>query len=82
MAADERETVVGGRGAARTGSGPARPTLGGLLAVVRQIVGAPDYGRYLAHQAACHPGRAPLSPREHYLEFVSRRFGGGAIRCC
>jgi uncharacterized short protein YbdD (DUF466 family) len=54
-----------------------------FLAAVRQVVGAPDYERYLAHHAACHPGRPPLSRREHYAEFVTRRFGsGGPARCC
>ncbi len=53
-----------------------------LLGVVRQIVGAPDYQRYLAHHAACHPDRPPLSPREFYTEFVTLRFGSGAPRCC
>jgi len=53
------------------------------LAVLRQIVGAPDYQRYLAHQRAHHPGRAPLSPREYYADFVRWRFGSGApTRCC
>jgi len=74
--------IEGGRAAAQARERPVRRSLGGLLAVVRQIVGAPDYGRYLVHHAACHPGTAPLSAREHYLEFVSRRFGGGATRCC
>jgi uncharacterized short protein YbdD (DUF466 family) len=51
--------------------------------VVRQVVGAPDYERYLEHQAARHPGCAPLTPREYYAEFVTRRFGGvGPTRCC
>ncbi len=51
--------------------------------VVRQVVGAPDYRRYLEHQAARHPGCAPLSEREYYAEFVSRRFGSaGPTRCC
>ena len=53
------------------------------LRVVRQIVGAPDYGRYLERHAARHPRCAPLTPREYYAEFVTRRFGGGApTRCC
>ena len=48
-----------------------------------EIVGAPDYERYLEHQAARHPGRAPLTPREYYAEFVTRRFGSaGPTRCC
>jgi uncharacterized short protein YbdD (DUF466 family) len=52
------------------------------LRAVRQIVGAPDYERYLEHHAACHPGQAPLSAREYYADFVRRRFGGGPPRCC
>lgn len=57
--------------------------LRGAARVVRQIVGAPDYERYLEHQAAHHPGCSPLTPREYYAEFVTRRFGGaGPTRCC
>ena len=63
-------------------AGGVRGALRGLLGVVRQIVGAPDYQRYLDHHAASHPGTPPLTPREHYAEFVTRRFGGGATRCC
>lgn len=60
-----------------------RPGLRRLLAALRQIVGAPDYERYVAHCAERHPGRAPLSPRAYYAEFVTRRFGaGGPARCC
>ena len=74
---------MSGRVFARWVSVPrARRRLAGVLGVVRQIVGAPDYQRYLEHHAACHPGLQPLSPREHYAEFVTRRFGGGATRCC
>jgi len=52
--------------------------------VVREVVGAPDYERYLEHHAAHHPGCAPLTPREYYAEFVTRRFGGGGATptCC
>jgi len=57
--------------------------LGRALRVVREIVGAPDYERYLEHQASRHPGCSPLTPQEYYAEFVTRRFGGGApTRCC
>jgi len=57
--------------------------LRGAARVVRQIVGAPDYERYLEHQAARHPGQPPLSPREYYAEFVTRVYGSGApTRCC
>lgn len=53
-----------------------------VLRVVREVVGAPDYERYLEHHARCHPGAAPLDPRAFYAEFVTRRFGPGPTRCC
>jgi uncharacterized short protein YbdD (DUF466 family) len=53
-----------------------------LLRVVRGVVGAPDYERYLEHHARCHPGVAPLDRRGFYAEFVTRRFGPGPTRCC
>jgi uncharacterized short protein YbdD (DUF466 family) len=52
------------------------------LAVVRQIIGAPDYQRYLEHHRACHPGSPPLTPREHYAQFIAGRYGSGVSRCC
>jgi uncharacterized short protein YbdD (DUF466 family) len=72
----------------RTGAPPgafasAQRVLRGFLRVVRQVVGAPDYSRYLEHHAACHPCHAPLSPREYYRDFVTWQFGsGGPTRCC
>jgi len=54
----------------------------GLPSVVRQVVGAPDYERYLEHHARCHAGAAPLDRRAFYAEFISRRFGPGPTRCC
>jgi len=53
-----------------------------VTSVLRQVVGAPDYDRYLAHHASHHAGTTPLGPREFYAEFVSRRFGPGPTRCC
>ena len=52
------------------------------LRIVRQVVGAPDYERYLEHHARAHAGTPPLARREFYAEFVSWRFGSGATRCC
>ena len=60
----------------------ARAGLRRALSVLRQVVGAPDYQRYLEHHARCHGGAAPLGPREFYAEFVSRRFAPGPTRCC
>jgi len=53
-----------------------------FLRVVRQVVGAPDYERYLEHHARCHGGTPPLDRRAFYAEFVSWRFGAGPTRCC
>ncbi len=53
-----------------------------FLGTVRQVVGAPDYERYLRHHATRHPGEVPLSPRAYYADFVTRRFGSGPTRCC
>jgi len=63
---------------------PRRPrdVVGAALAALRQIVGAPDYERYLQHHAAHHPDRPPLTAREYYDEFVTRRCAGGGTGCC
>jgi len=75
--------VGGGAAAPRRAAPGMRRKLRIFLGVVRQIVGAPDYERYLAHHAARHPGERPLTPREYYADFVNWRFGSGApTRCC
>ena len=57
--------------------------LRGAARVVREVVGAPDYERYLEHQAAHHPGCEPLTKRQYYGKFVIRRFGSGRpTGCC
>jgi uncharacterized short protein YbdD (DUF466 family) len=60
----------------------AREGLKRALRVLRQVVGAPDYERYLEHHARCHAGTAPLGRRAFYADFVSWRFGPGPTRCC
>jgi uncharacterized short protein YbdD (DUF466 family) len=52
------------------------------VSVVKSVVGMPDYDRYLEHRRACHPGKPVLSRGEHYLEYLKRRYSGGAGRCC
>jgi uncharacterized short protein YbdD (DUF466 family) len=62
--------------------GSARGVVRRVLVVVRQVIGAPDYERYLEHHRACHPGCPPLTPREHYAQFIAGRYGSGVSRCC
>jgi uncharacterized short protein YbdD (DUF466 family) len=60
----------------------ARGVVRRALVVVRQVIGAPDYELYLEHHRACHPGCPPLTPREHYAQFIAGRYGSGVSRCC
>lgn len=53
-----------------------------LAATVRRIIGAPDYGAYVAHVRACHPGREPLSEREFIEERLTARYEKPGSRCC
>jgi uncharacterized short protein YbdD (DUF466 family) len=48
-----------------------------------QVIGAPDYERYLAHHAAHHPDTPPMSERDYVKLFIERKYNGpGASRCC
>jgi uncharacterized short protein YbdD (DUF466 family) len=50
----------------------------------RQVLGMPDYERYLAHAAATHPGAPVLTREEYSKRAIDRRYGGsgGGMRCC
>jgi len=52
------------------------------LSVVRAVIGAPDYARYLAHQRAKHPHATPLSREEFARERERARYEGTGNRCC
>jgi uncharacterized short protein YbdD (DUF466 family) len=52
------------------------------LSVIRTVVGAPDYARYLAHQRAKHPDATPLSRVEFARERERARYEGTGNRCC
>jgi uncharacterized short protein YbdD (DUF466 family) len=75
-------TLAGAREATARACAAAATAVRRGLGVVRQVVGAPDYERYLEHHARCHAGAALLDRRAFYEEFVSRRFGPGPTRCC
>ena len=57
-------------------------TLAALLRAVRQILGAPDYERYLEHARRAHPGAAPLSRDEFCRRRLEERYGQMGTRCC
>lgn len=53
-----------------------------LLAVVRRIVGAPDYAEYLRHMRSRHPERRPLTETEFRDERLEARYSRPGSRCC
>lgn len=61
---------------------PARGWLARAAAIVRRIIGAPDYQAYLAHVRTCHPGREPLGEREFIEERLMARYERPGSRCC
>jgi uncharacterized short protein YbdD (DUF466 family) len=51
-------------------------------AVLRRVVGAPDYEGYLAHVRAHHPDVEPLGRDEFYLARLEERYSKPGARCC
>ncbi len=62
------------------------PRLADLLArsasILRRVIGAPDYERYLTHVRSAHPGMTPVSYEQFVREAMAKRYGKGAGRCC
>ena len=51
-------------------------------AIVRRIVGVPDYEGYLAHVQACHPERVPMTRKEFEQSRLEDRYSKPGQRCC
>ena len=50
--------------------------------VLRRVIGAPDYERYLAHVSRRHPDLVPLSRDEFARDALARRYDRPGSRCC
>lgn len=50
--------------------------------LVRAVIGAPSYERYLAHMSAVHPGRAPLERDDFIRSRLEARYSKPGARCC
>ncbi|AHG91476.1 protein of unknown function DUF466 [Gemmatirosa kalamazoonensis] len=50
--------------------------------LLRAIVGAPDYERYVAHVHAHHPGCTPMTRDEFARERLAARYDRPGARCC
>ena len=50
--------------------------------VVRTIIGAPDYERYVEHVHTCHPGQPVMSREEFAQSRLDARYNQPGNRCC
>jgi uncharacterized short protein YbdD (DUF466 family) len=50
--------------------------------VVRTVVGAPDYDRYVAHVRGHHPECEPISRDEFMQQRMESRYSRPGSRCC
>jgi uncharacterized short protein YbdD (DUF466 family) len=53
-----------------------------IAAVLRRVIGAPDYERYVAHVRARHPGLEPLGAAEFYRARLEERYNRPGAKCC
>ena len=62
------------------------PKTEGLLArvnaVVRRVIGAPDYSVYLKHVTEHHPDCVPLSEKAFLDEQLTAKYSRPGSRCC
>jgi uncharacterized short protein YbdD (DUF466 family) len=55
---------------------------GRVAAALRQVVGAPDYQRYVAHVRLCNPASEPLAWDEFYRARLEERYSKPGAKCC
>ncbi|HYC51678.1 MAG TPA: YbdD/YjiX family protein [Gemmatimonadaceae bacterium] len=53
-----------------------------VAAVVRRIVGVPDYEYYLSHVRLRHPGTVPMSRQEFERVRLEDKYNRPGQRCC
>ena len=51
-------------------------------AVLRTVVGAPDYERYVAHMRSRHPEMKPLGWADFYRSRLEDRYTRPGSKCC
>jgi uncharacterized short protein YbdD (DUF466 family) len=57
-------------------------TIATVVRVIRQIIGVPDYERYVAHLAEAHPGCEPISRDAFMRERLEARYNRPGSKCC
>jgi uncharacterized short protein YbdD (DUF466 family) len=61
---------------------PLRLRLARIAQIIRRVIGAPDYERYVAHQRRCHAGEPTLTPEAFAQDALARRYNQPGNRCC
>ncbi len=61
---------------------PLPSRLSRVLAIVRRIVGVPDYQAYLSHMERHHPGCTPVDARTFERERLADKYSRPGSRCC
>ena len=51
-------------------------------AVVRRVIGAPDYSAYVRHMQSHHPGCDVMTEAEFLDEQLTARYSTPGSRCC
>jgi uncharacterized short protein YbdD (DUF466 family) len=59
-----------------------RRRLTALGALLRRIIGAPDYESYLVHVRRHHPQDTPLTREAFARDALARRYDRPGSRCC
>jgi uncharacterized short protein YbdD (DUF466 family) len=59
-----------------------RENVRAIARVIRQIIGVPDYERYVAHLRVAHPGCTPVSREAFMQERLAARYDRPGSRCC
>ena len=68
--------------AAHTATVGERGPLAAVARVIRQIIGVPDYERYVAHFNEAHPGCEPLTRDAFMRERLEARYNRPGSKCC
>jgi uncharacterized short protein YbdD (DUF466 family) len=53
-----------------------------IAAILRRIIGVPDYDRYVEHVRECHPEVTPMSAREFETSRMHDKYSRPGQRCC
>lgn len=53
-----------------------------IARVIKQIIGVPDYERYVSHLRESHPGCEPLTRDAFMRERLEARYNRPGSKCC